>query len=91
MEDMGDFRNSEISDRMRDAGTNKFVDGKKFFAEARARLSFELFSRFLALVKQLNSKTISKERAINEVRGIFGSGNEDLYEDFVSLLSRRVV
>ena len=63
------------------------VSGKQFFAEAKARLSFENFSRFLAYVKQLNDKSIPKQQAIREVKAVFGQ-ETDLYSDFVYLLSR---
>ena len=51
---------------------NKYVDGKKFFAEARSRLSYEKFTKFLSYVKRINEKSISKDRAMVEVSEIFG-------------------
>ena len=68
---------------------NKLIDGKKFFAEARERLSFEQFSKFLGFVKQLNDKVIDSEKAIKEVGALFGSKNRDLYQGFVQLLSKK--
>lgn len=82
--------NSGIHKRLEgDTPPNKYVDGKRFFAEARSRLSFEMFSKFLSYVKRINEKSITKERAIAEVRDIFGGQNDDLYQDFTNLLARR--
>ena len=67
------------------------VDGKKFFAITRKRLSYEAFSEFLSYIKKVNNKEIAKEQALEEVKPVFGPDNEDLYEDFVVLLTRKAL
>ena len=65
------------------------IDGKNFFKEARNRLSYETFAIFLGYVKRLNDKTITKEKALEELQIVFGAENCDLHEDFSSLLLRK--
>jgi predicted RNase H-like nuclease (RuvC/YqgF family) len=64
----------------------KTLNGKNFFKEARIRLSYETFSVFLSYVKKLNDKGISKEKALFELKDIFGEENADLHESFCCLL-----
>lgn len=68
---------------------NSYVDGKKFFAEARERLSFSNFNTFLSYIRKLNQNSISKEKVILEVKEIFGNQNQDLYRDFIWLLNKK--
>lgn len=65
------------------------LDGKNFFKDARNRLSYETFAVFLGYVKRLNDKTISKEKALEELQIVFGVENSDLHDDFSSLLLRK--
>lgn len=65
------------------------INGKNFFREARLKLSYEIFSVFLGYVKKLNDKTITKEKALSELKDIFGPENSELYEDFTCLLLRK--
>lgn len=67
----------------------KYSDGKRFFSEARGRLSYETFTRFLSYVKMLNDKSISKESALAEVRELFGEENSELYSEFGNLIAKR--
>ena len=69
----------------------RFVDGKKFFSATRKRLSYEAFSDFLSYIKRVNNKEITREQALEEVRPVFGPENDDLYEDFVVLLTRKAI
>mmetsp|Transcript_14211 Transcript_14211/g.14284 ORF Transcript_14211/g.14284 Transcript_14211/m.14284 type:complete len:147 (+) Transcript_14211:169-609(+) len=71
------------------ASEAKYSDGKKFFSDARARLSYEVFTRFLSCVKMLNDKIVTKENALAEVREIFGDENADLYREFSFLISKK--
>ncbi|XP_078441111.1 PH-response transcription factor [Wolffia australiana] len=64
------------------------VDGKEFFRQVRARLSYEQFSAFLANVKELNSHTQSKEETLRKAEEIFGGENRDLYAIFEGILTR---
>lgn len=68
--------------------STQFVDGKKFFKEARTRLSFEDFNKFLNNIKQLNSNQQSKKETLERAKEIFGRENEHLYVDFTNLLIR---
>ena len=69
--------------------TERPIDGKNFFKEARLRLSYENFSVFLGYVKKLNDKQITRERALLELKDIFGDEHEDLFEDFSALILRK--
>lgn len=69
----------------------RFVDGKRFFAATRKRLSYEAFSEFLGYIKKVNNKDITREQALEEVRPVFGPENGDLYEDFVVLLTKKAL
>ncbi|OMJ79683.1 hypothetical protein SteCoe_20248 [Stentor coeruleus] len=65
------------------------INGKNFFREARLKLGYEIFSLFLGYIKRLNDKTITKEKALGELKDIFGHENSDLFEDFACLLLRK--
>lgn len=64
------------------------IDGKKFFSQARSRLSFEAFNLFLASIKRLNNQQQTREETLEEARRIFGPEQQDLYKDFEALLNR---
>lgn len=89
-----DFKNQLIDslredERKQKKNTEKSVEvqGREFFGQAKARLSYENFSIFSLYVKQLNEKSISKELALIEVKEIFGTENADLFSTFANLLS----
>ncbi|CAG9311716.1 unnamed protein product [Blepharisma stoltei] len=67
---------------------DRLIDGKRFFAESKSRLSYENFSKLLSYVKQFNDKFVGREQLLSEVSTIFGRENRDLYENFSALLSR---
>lgn len=73
---------------MAPGGASSAIDGKQFFRQARARLSYEAFNLFLASIKRLNNQTQSREATLDEARKIFGSEHQDLYKDFENLLNR---
>jgi chromosome segregation ATPase len=81
----------KVRDRSKPTSPQRYVDGKKFFSTTRKRLSYECFSEFLSYIKRVNNKEISKEQAVEEVKPVFGPENEDLYEDFVVLLTRKAL
>jgi hypothetical protein len=60
-------------------GASPRVDGKEFFRQARARLSYEQFSSFLASIKELNAGRQSREDTLKRARDLFGVANDDLY------------
>mmetsp|Transcript_16531 Transcript_16531/g.40923 ORF Transcript_16531/g.40923 Transcript_16531/m.40923 type:complete len:249 (+) Transcript_16531:131-877(+) len=64
------------------------VDGKQFFRNARARLSYEAFNSFLANIKRLNNHQQTRDETLDEAQRIFGSEHADLYREFVQLLNR---
>ncbi|KAK4787869.1 hypothetical protein SAY86_011702 [Trapa natans] len=66
------------------------VDGKEFFRQARARLSYEQFSAFLANIKELNAQKQTREETLRKAEEIFGADNKDLYLSFQALLNRNV-
>ena len=72
------------------AGASPRIDGKEFFRQARARLSYEQFSSFLQNIKELNAHRQSREETLHKARSIFGSENDDLYGAFEGLLSRHL-
>ena len=65
-------------------GTSPRVDGKEFFRQARARLSYEQFSSFLGSIKELNAGRQSREDTLRRARELFGVANDDLYGKFAS-------
>lgn len=73
---------------MSPAGASGVQDGKKFFKDARNRLSFEAFNQFLASIKRLNNNQQTREETLEETKRIFGPGLEDLYLSFETLLNR---
>lgn len=70
------------------SGQSPMIDGKKFFSQARSRLSFEAFNLFLASIKRLNNQQQTREETLEEARRIFGPELQDLYRDFEALLNR---
>lgn len=64
------------------------VDGKQFFRNARARLSYEAFNSFLANIKRLNNHQQTRDETLDEAQRIFGPEHGDLYREFVQLLNR---
>lgn len=66
------------------------IDGKEFFRQARTRLSYEQFSAFLSIIKELNAHRQTKEDTLKRADEIFGSDNKDLYTAFDGLLSRHL-
>mmetsp|Transcript_37082 Transcript_37082/g.82482 ORF Transcript_37082/g.82482 Transcript_37082/m.82482 type:complete len:292 (-) Transcript_37082:265-1140(-) len=64
------------------------VDGKEFFRHARQRLSYEQFSQFLHLIKELNAGRITRDETLRRAYDILGHTHQDLYGAFEQLLSR---
>eukprot|EP00743_Colponemidia_sp_Colp-15_P004708 GILK01005072.1.p1 GENE.GILK01005072.1~~GILK01005072.1.p1 ORF type:complete len:343 (+),score=46.75 GILK01005072.1:49-1029(+) len=64
------------------------VDGKQFFRQARAKLSYEKFNDFLANIKRLNNHLQTRDETLEYARQIFGPDNTDLFRDFKSLLTK---
>lgn len=70
--------------------TSPRIDGKEFFRQARARLSYEQFSQFLVAIKDLNAGRTSREDTLGSAKALFGSNNTDLYGLFEGLLMRHL-
>ncbi|GIM09912.1 hypothetical protein Vretimale_13710 [Volvox reticuliferus] len=70
------------------SGSPPRIDGKEFFKQARAQLSYEQFSQFLHNIKELNAGRQSREETLRRSRDIFGPMHQDMYGMFESLLSR---
>lgn len=66
------------------------VDGKAFFREARARLSYEHFSDFLQNIKELNAHKQTRAETLARADDIFGESNKDLFRTFESLLVKHL-
>ncbi len=66
------------------------IDGRAFFRACRSRLTHENFNVFLSSIKRLNNHGQSREETIEDARKIFGNDSQDLYHDFVQLISRHV-
>lgn len=66
--------------------SNIETQGREFFIQAKARLSYEVFNAFSSYVRELNEKTIEKSEALYEIRELFEEENADLFEAFSSLL-----
>ena len=66
------------------------VDGKAFFREARARLSYEHFSEFLQNIKELNAHKQTRAETLARADDIFGESNKDLYRTFETLLVKHL-
>lgn len=60
---------------------------QEFFRVARARLSPETFTAFLASIKALNSHTRTRGQTLEDAQILFGQHNTDLYVQFESLLA----
>jgi len=71
-------------------GSSPRIDGKEFFRQARARLSYEQFSQFLQNIKELNAGRQTREETLTKARDVFGADNSDLYVSFEGLLSRHL-
>ncbi|GFR52888.1 hypothetical protein Agub_g15521 [Astrephomene gubernaculifera] len=69
-------------------GSPPRVDGREFFRQARAQLSYEQFSQFLHNIKELNAGRQSREETLRRSRDIFGPMHQDMYAMFEALLSR---
>ncbi|KAL0218700.1 hypothetical protein P9112_004353 [Eukaryota sp. TZLM1-RC] len=63
-------------------------DGREFFRKARSELSYEKFSKFLSVIKELNSRRLSREDALRAARELFLAENPVLYSEFARLLDR---
>ena len=74
----------------KDSSASPRYDGKEFFRQARARLSYEQFSSFLQNIKELNAHRQSREETLVKAKTIFGNENVDLYNAFEGLLSRHL-
>jgi hypothetical protein len=66
------------------------VDGKEFFRQARARLSYENFSQFLQNIKELNAHKQTRQETLSRAAEIFGDHNSDLYHTFETLLVKHL-
>lgn len=66
------------------------VDGKEFFRQARARLSYENFSQFLQNIKELNAHKQTRQETLAKAAEIFGDANADLYATFETLLVKHL-
>ena len=66
------------------------VDGKEFFRQARARLSYEKFSQFLSNIKELNAHKQTRQETLARASEIFGDANADLYATFETLLVKHL-
>lgn len=87
----GALRSSTTSSTSSLPGSSPYtprVDGKEFFQQARAKLSYEQFSEFLKEIKRLNAGEQSREATLEAASRIFGEGNGELYTAFDALLSR---
>lgn len=71
-------------------GDGSKVDGKEFFRQARARLSYENFSQFLQNIKELNAHKQTRQETLAKAAEIFGDGNGDLYATFETLLVKHL-
>jgi hypothetical protein len=47
----------------------------------RARLSYEHFSRFLQIVKELNAGNHTRDETLRKAKELFGAANADLYSE----------
>ena len=71
-------------------GAGGKVDGKEFFRQARARLSYEKFSQFLSNIKELNAHKQTRQETLARASEIFGDANADLYATFETLLVKHL-
>ncbi|PNW86830.1 hypothetical protein CHLRE_02g097300v5 [Chlamydomonas reinhardtii] len=72
-------------------GSPPRVDGKEFFRQARAQLSYEQFSQFLHQIKELNAGRQTREETLRRAKDIFGmhGAGPEMYMMFEALLSRQ--
>lgn len=66
------------------------MDGKEFFRQARARLSYENFSQFLSNIKELNAHKQTRTETLERAKEIFGDDGGDLYVAFETLLVKHL-
>ncbi|GMH33990.1 hypothetical protein BSKO_01824 [Bryopsis sp. KO-2023] len=66
------------------------IDGKEFFRQARAHLSYEQFSQFLQNIKELNHGRQTRDETLKKARSTFGVANSELYSSFETLLNRHL-
>ncbi|KAI8844925.1 hypothetical protein BC829DRAFT_280984 [Chytridium lagenaria] len=64
------------------------VDGREFFRNARAVLSYDDFTALLTNVKAYNAREQSKHRTLENLHGLLGDKNKQIYDQFERLLSR---
>lgn len=64
------------------------IDGKQFFRQARASLTYEAFNEFLANIKRQNNQQQTREETLQEARRIFGPELHHLYAQFEQLLNK---
>ncbi|CEL92652.1 unnamed protein product [Vitrella brassicaformis CCMP3155] len=69
-------------------GGGSLVDGKQFFRDARARMTYEHFNQFLTAIKRLNNHTQTREETLATAEQLFGESNKDLFDQFTKLLNR---
>ena len=66
------------------------VDGKAFFREARARLSYEHFSEFLQNIKELNAHKQTRAETLARAGRHLRRSNKDLFRTFETLLVKHL-
>ncbi|KAJ3107132.1 hypothetical protein HDU97_004825 [Phlyctochytrium planicorne] len=64
------------------------VDGREFFRNARAVLSYDEFTSLLTNVKAYNAREQSKHRTLENLHGLLGDKHKQIFEQFERLLSR---
>jgi hypothetical protein len=60
------------------------LEGKEFFRQARAQLSYEQFSAFLGSIKELNAGRATREETLQTARELFGVANSHLYGEWLA-------
>ncbi|KAL0222613.1 hypothetical protein RCL1_002467 [Eukaryota sp. TZLM3-RCL] len=81
-------RKSETPHLYSSSSSPSSTDGRKFFRKARNELSYEKFSKFLSVIKELNSRRLSREDALRAANQLFMTENPQLYSEFARLLDR---
>ncbi|KAJ3185900.1 hypothetical protein HK101_009756 [Irineochytrium annulatum] len=64
------------------------VDGREFFRNARALLSYDEFTALLANVKAYNNREQSRHRTLENLMTLLGDRHRDICEQFERLLAR---
>lgn len=67
---------------------NGLLEGKQFFKKAKIELSHEAFNAFLNCIKKFNSKMLSKDETLRNVKQIFGDDHGDLFLSFEMILDK---